>query len=79
MLLEPLVDAEAVAARHVDIEQKEVRRILQGELDGLVAVLDADDPVALLLEETAHVTAERLIVLGHENRLFRHAGFPSDV
>ena len=59
---------EAVHARHLDVEDREVGLRLADELDGLVAAAGlADDLVALFLEDLLQVEADDRLVLGDDD------------
>ena len=59
---------QPVEARHLDVEDHEVRPEVAHQLDGFVATAGfADDVVALLLEELLEVETDDRLVLGDDH------------
>ena len=69
---------EAVHARHLDVQDHEVRLVLADELDGLVAAPGlAHDLVTLLFEELLEVEADdRFVLRDHDACGIRHGRAP---
>jgi hypothetical protein len=70
--MQPAGDAEAVHPRQRDIEHDDVRVVLEGLLQRLVAVVgfSTDFPSRMLLDNAADTTPDELVIISNQN--FQH-------